>query len=194
MFVFKVGISTDKIVHEREEKEKKEKNCHSVQFSSEMFVYCRIDSTDKSPLLRIPTAKATVVQDKKEAKRKKSEIYYRERERGRERERRERREREPERERERERERGREGERERETSHRSCMCTWQHRYLANPRCMSHSTRQGLCDISMMRNIKGQQQSSSPSSNRFIEHDVSTRKLGSSSGIRPSFLKQTHLYF
>ena len=36
----------------------------------------------------------------------------------------------------------------------------------------------------------QQQSSSSSSNRFIEHDVSTRKLGSSSGIRPSFLNRS----
>ena len=36
----------------------------------------------------------------------------------------------------------------------------------------------------------QQQSSSSSSNRFIEHDVSTRKLGPSSGIRPSFLNRS----
>ena len=36
----------------------------------------------------------------------------------------------------------------------------------------------------------QQQSSSFSSNRFIEHDVSTRKLGPSSGIRPSFLNRS----
>ena len=35
----------------------------------------------------------------------------------------------------------------------------------------------------------QQQSSSSSSNRFIEHDLSTRKLGPSSGIRPSFLNR-----
>ena len=34
-----------------------------------------------------------------------------------------------------------------------------------------------------------QQSSSSSSNRFIEHDVSTRKLGPSSGIRPIFLNR-----
>ena len=36
----------------------------------------------------------------------------------------------------------------------------------------------------------QQQSSLFSSNRFIEHDVSTRKLGPSSGIRPSFLNRS----
>ena len=36
----------------------------------------------------------------------------------------------------------------------------------------------------------QQQSSSSSSNRFIEHDVSTRKLGPFSGIRPSFLNRS----
>ena len=36
----------------------------------------------------------------------------------------------------------------------------------------------------------QQQSSSSSSNPFIEHDVSTRKLGPSSGIRPSFLNRS----
>ena len=35
----------------------------------------------------------------------------------------------------------------------------------------------------------QQQSSLSSSNRFIEHDVSTWKLGPSSGIRPSFLNR-----
>ena len=35
----------------------------------------------------------------------------------------------------------------------------------------------------------QQQSSSFSCNRFIEHDVSTEKLGPSSGIRPSFLNR-----
>ena len=38
-------------------------------------------------------------------------------------------------------------------------------------------------------LYSQQQSSSSSSNRFIEHDVSTRKLGPSSGIRPSFLNK-----
>ena len=35
----------------------------------------------------------------------------------------------------------------------------------------------------------QQQSSSSSSNHFIEHDISTRKLGPSSGIHPSFLNR-----
>ena len=39
-------------------------------------------------------------------------------------------------------------------------------------------------------LYSQQQSSSSSSNRFIEHDVSTRKLGPSSGIRPSFLNRS----
>ena len=39
-------------------------------------------------------------------------------------------------------------------------------------------------------ILTQQQSSSSSSNRFIEHDVSTRKLGPSSGIRPNFLNRS----
>ena len=46
---------------------------------------------------------------------------------------------------------------------------------------------------MTKHVKrkhAQQQSSSSSSNRFIEHDVSTRKLGPSSGIRPSFLNET----
>ena len=35
----------------------------------------------------------------------------------------------------------------------------------------------------------QQQSSSSSSNRFIEHNIATRKLRPSSGIRPSFLNR-----
>ena len=43
-------------------------------------------------------------------------------------------------------------------------------------------------------LYSQQQSSSSSSNRFIKHDVSTRKLGPSSGIRPSFLNRSILYF
>ena len=38
-----------------------------------------------------------------------------------------------------------------------------------------------------RRLYIQQQSSSSSSNGFIKHDVSTRKLEPSSGIRPSFL-------
>ena len=42
----------------------------------------------------------------------------------------------------------------------------------------------------LNNFSAQQQSSSSSSNRFIEHDVSTRKLGPSSGIRPSFLNRS----
>ena len=41
----------------------------------------------------------------------------------------------------------------------------------------------------VENLFLQQQGSSSSSNRFIEHDVSTRKLGPSSGIRPSFLNR-----
>ena len=48
----------------------------------------------------------------------------------------------------------------------------------------------MCKIYMLHLVRGsqlkpghvQQQSSSSSSNRFIEHDVSTRKLGPSSGI------------
>ena len=40
-----------------------------------------------------------------------------------------------------------------------------------------------------RNGGVQQQSSSSASNRFIEHDISTRKLGPSLGIRPSFLNR-----
>ena len=44
-------------------------------------------------------------------------------------------------------------------------------------------------VTLLVEALSQQQSSSSSSNRFIEHDVSTWKLGPSLGIRPRFLNR-----
>ena len=59
--------------------------------------------------------------------------------------------------------------------------------------VTDTTTYNVTDTTFHRHSRwlySQQQSSSFSSNRFIEHDVSTRKLGPSSGIRPSFLNRS----
>ena len=69
-------------------------------------------------------------------------------------------------------------------AHEGGVCVWRGLVRVSYRCGSEC----LSDNSRWLYI--QQQSSSSSSNRFIEHDVSTRKLGPSSGIRPSFLNRS----
>ena len=60
--------------------------------------------------------------------------------------------------------------------------------LIEKRVVQHATSR-LESVPLLKQFLKQQQSSSSSSNRFIEHGVSTRKLGPSSGISPSFLNR-----
>ena len=69
-------------------------------------------------------------------------------------------------------------------------------HYCSPAVAEHSTNPFLLQASCRENsIDLQQQSSSSSSNRFNEHDVSTRKLGPwSIGYTSKLSKQTQLYF